>query len=644
MDKNYDFAGWAARNDVLCSDGTTIRHGAFAHQDGEKVRLVWEHEHGTPHGVVGHGILENRDEGIYLYGYLNNSPAGQDAKEAIRHKDVDSLSIYANKVKFGGKTGKDVLHGMIREVSLVLTGADPTARIDYVLEHDEEAGEGIIAYNGLVQDFEIPGEDEVSHMEDNREVIEHSEESLEDIINSMSDKQRDAMYAMVGMAIKDTEMAHADKEDDNDEETLEDIINTMTDKQKNAMYAMIGLALEDAGETKETKETNTKESKEDEGVKHNIFEEGANVIQHGFSESDVENIFKEAKRGGSLREAVNDYIEHSDTIAHSVTDDDNNTVTYGMANIANLYPDYHPVTNTPIMVQRDQSWVSKVMNGVRKSPFARIKSILADITMDDARALGYTKGNLKKEEVFKLLKRTTDPQTIYKKQKLDRDDVLDITDFDVVAWLKGEMQVMLEEEKARAILVGDGRSDVSDDKIGEDHIRPVWTDADTYTIKSEVSFTGLATNGAKADAIIDAAIRARKDYKGSGNPTFFAPESTITEMLLIKDTTGRKIYNGISDLATALRVKEIVSVPVMENLSRTSGTGNDAKTLNLLGVIFNPDDYTVGGNKPGQKKLFEDFDIDYNQMKYLIEDRISGALTKPYSAIALETTGTFAVG
>lgn len=640
MNNNYDFAGWAARNDVLCTDGTTVKKGAFAHQDGAKVALVWGHEHGTPHTVVGHAILEDREEGTYTYGYLNHSPAGLDAKEAIRHKDIDSLSIYANKVKFGGATGRDIMHGDIREVSLVFAGADPTARIEYVLEHDESAGEGAIVYNGLVQDFEIQHEEEpvteepVAEAAPEEEIAHAEDKTLNDEVSHADEKKEE-----------DKPVAEAK------EKTLEEIVNSMNEEQKTALYALVGLALEDGGEDEgeEEKEDKTsKDSQEDKSVKHNIFEDTNTVVRHGLSDDDVATIFRDAARGGSLKDAYEDFIAHSDTIAHTVTDDDNNTVTYGIANVKYAYPDYHATSAQPVFAKRDNTWVGKVLNSVHYSPFNRIKSLVADITMDDARAKGYTKGNLKKEEVFSLLKRTTDPQTIYKRQKLDRDDLLDITDFDVVAWLKTELKIMLDEEKARAILVGDGRTALAEDKIKEDHIRPVWTDADLYTVKVAVDFTGLATANAKAKAIIDAVIRNRKSYKGSGNPTYFLPDDILSEMLLIEDTTGRKIYKDVNELANTLRVKEIVSVPVMESLSRsvTTGSGQSATTTtyNLLGIMVNLDDYTVGANRQSRETLFEDFDIDYNQQKYLLEERACGALTLPYSAIAFETTGSFTAG
>ena len=602
MGEKYDFSGYATKNDLTCSDGRIIRQDAFKDCDGLTVPLVWMHNHNDPDNVLGHCLLENRPDGVYTYGFFNDTDKGRNAKEQVRHKDIDSLSIWANHLKQSGNSdgSVNVVHGDIKEVSLVLSGANPGAMIDTViLEHSgEESEDDLIIYSGA----KLTEEGELMHTDTNTDSEKDEEPDSKETNN------------------KESKMGDDNKENKKDERTVQDVFEEFTDEQKNVVYYLIGEALKDAGIEPEEEAAQSDEDGE-EDMKHNVFDNSMDEEKNTLSHEDMEAIFKDGKRLGSLKEAV---------LAH----DDESEVTYGIENMDYLFPDDKTVGNMPNMISRDMGWVSTVIDGVHHTPFSRIKMINADITADQARALGYFKGNLKKEEVFTLLKRRIDPQTIYKKQKLDRDDVLDITDFDVVAWLKGEMQVMLEEEKARAILVGDGRSDVSDDKIGEDHIRPVWTDADTYTIKSEVSFTGLATNGAKADAIIDAAIRARKDYKGSGNPTFFAPESTITEMLLIKDTTGRKIYNGISDLATALRVKEIVSVPVMENLSRTSGTGNDAKTLNLLGVIFNPDDYTVGGNKPGQKKLFEDFDIDYNQMKYLIEDRISGALTLAHSLLA----------
>lgn len=568
--KKFDFSGWATRNNLKCSDGRTIMKDAFKHNNGQTVPLVWNHQHNDPLNVLGHALLENRDEGIYAYCQFNETESGKNAKLLVEHGDVSALSIYANQLK---QNGSNVLHGAIREVSLVLAGANPGAFIDSIIRHGEVADEEAIIYTG----------EDIS--------LYHAEEQKED-------KSLD----------KKDETKNEKKED---EETVADVFNTLNEKQKTVVYAMIGQALE---ENEESEENNNDDSKGGNKVmKHNVFDKEDTTQNDVLSHSDMEAIFADVKRYGSLRDAV---------LAH------------GIENIDYLFPDAQNITNTPQFIQREMGWVQKVMKGVHHTPFSRIKSTFADITEDDARAKGYIKGNLKKDEVFSLLKRTTTPTTIYKKQKLDRDDVVDITDFDVVAWLKSEMRVMLDEEIARAVLVGDGRLASSDDKINEGNIRPIWTDADLYTIKSSVTVASGATADQKAKAFIRAAIKSRKNYKGSGEPTLYTTEDVLTDCLLMEDTTGRIIYDSTTKLATALRVKEIVTVPVMEDLSRT--VGSDEYTL--MGIIVNLSDYNIGADKGGAVNMFDDFDIDYNAQKYLIETRCSGALTKPYSAIALELT------
>jgi len=558
--KTFDFCGWATRNNLKCSDGRTIMKDAFKHNDGQTVPLVWNHQHNDTLNVLGHALLENREEGVYAYCKFNETESGKNAKLLVEHGDVTALSIYANQLK---QNGSNVIHGAIREVSLVLAGANPGAFIDTVIRHGETFDEEAIIYTGK----------NIS--------MYHSDEKKEE-----------------------EETMEVEKKEKN-EETVADVFNTLTEKQKTVVYAMIGQALEQKEES---------EDDNDEGgnktMKHNVFdqEDAKNDV---LSHSDVEAIFSDVKRYGSLRDAV---------LAH------------GIENIDFLFPDAKYVTDTPQFIQRDMGWVQKVMKSVHNTPFSRIKSIFADITEDDARAKGYIKGNLKKEEVFSLLKRTTTPTTIYKKQKLDRDDIVDIVDFDVVAWLKSEMRVLLDEEIARAVLVGDGRLASSDDKINEQNIRPIWTDADLYTIKAPVTVAANATANDKAKAFIRAAIKSRKNYKGSGEPTLYTTEDILTDCLLIEDTTSRIIYDSVSKLATALRVKEIVTVPVMENLRRNDG----GTTYELMGIIVNLTDYNVGADKGGAVNMFDDFDIDYNAQKYLIETRCSGALIKPYSAIALE--------
>ena len=569
--KTFDFSGWATRNNLKCSDGRTIMKDAFKHNDGQTVPLVWNHQHNDPLNILGHALLENREEGVYAYCKFNETESGKNAKLLVEHGDVSALSIYANQLK---QQGSNVLHGAIREVSLVLAGANPEAFIDNVVRHGEHSDEEAIIYTG----------ENIS--------MYHADESKKE---QPEDKK---------------EEPKSDKKED--EETVADVFETLNEKQKTVVYAMIGQALEEKEEPEDN--NNNDDSKGGNKVmKHNVFDKEDTTQKDVLSHSDMEAIFSDVKRYGSLRDAV---------LAH------------GIENIDYLFPDAKNVTDTPQFIQREMGWVQKVMKSVHHTPFSRIKSIFADITEEDARAKGYLKGNLKKDEVFSLLKRTTTPTTIYKKQKLDRDDVVDIVDFDVVAWLKSEMRVMLDEEIARAALVGDGRLSSSDDKINEQNIRPIWTDADLYTIKAPVTVAANATADEKAKAFIRAAIKSRKNYKGSGEPTLYTTEDVLTDCLLMEDTIGRVIYDSVSKLATALRVKEIVTVPVMENLSRV----DNGTTYSLMGIIVNLTDYNIGADKGGAVNMFDDFDIDYNAQKYLIETRCSGALIKPYSAIALELT------
>lgn len=566
---NYDFSGWATKNNLKCADNLIIRKDAFKDDDGRKVPLVWNHQHRDPENVLGHAILENREEGVYAYGFLNDTPKGKAAKEALKHGDITELSIWANQLT---KRGNDVLHGVIREVSMVLAGANPGASIDYVLEHsldeDTDDGEAVI-YSG----------ENVS--------LYHADEEKET-----------------------EEMANSEK-------TVKDVYESMNEEQKNVCAFLVAQALENDGG----------ESEDNENMKHNIFEnDDSEQLQHGMEM--MADIIADAKRFGSMKESA---LQH------------------GITEIEYLFPEAKTLNTPPAWIRRDMDWVKTVMGGVHHTPFSRIKSMFADITEDEARAKGYlpdhthrdAKGNLvdaegnpayKKEQVFGLLKRTTTPTTVYKKQKLDRDDVIDIVDFDVVAWLKGEMRFMLDEELARAFLVGDGRPSSSDDKINETNIRPIWTDEDLFTIKYDVE-KDAADPYKTAKNIIRAAVKSRKKYKGSGTPTLFTTEDVLTDMLLLEDLNGRVIYESVDKLATAMRVSKIVTVPVMENLKRTRDGG---KQVELAGIIVNLADYNVGADKGGAVNMFDDFDIDYNAQKYLIETRCSGALTVPYSAIALE--------
>ena len=736
----FDFSGWATRNDLKCSDGRTIRKDAFKDNDGQTVPLVWQHIHNDPMNVLGHCLLENTDEGVYTYGTFNDTEAAKHAKELVQNGDITALSIYANHLT---QKGGDVLHGAIREVSLVLTGANPGAFIDVpVMAHSGEPCEDeAIIYTGEElclehADKEEKADDEETvqdvmdsltekqrqvvyalisealHSNDTEKEIEHSDSEEEEekdyasIYNDMNDDQKEMVQFLVGEALADGEepeveetveadVEHSDSEEEEDlehadsEETIEDIYNSFNEDQKTLLHYLIGKAIEDkkngssvshaddveeVGEAEgptmqEIYETLTDkqkdvvnylvgkaledeeeaESEEKEEVEHseggntnmkkNVFENTeytATELRHAaFSE-----IVKDAKKMGSLKEA---FLAHADDdnltdLGYTVDAETGEpTPSYGIGNTDYLFPDARTLNGTPIFVQRDMDWVEKVMNGVHRSPFSRIKSIFANITEDEARAKGYTKGNLKKEEIFGLLKRTTTPTTVYKKQKLDRDDVIDITDFDVIAWLKAEMRMMLDEELARAFLIGDGRDLSSDDKISELNIRPIYTDADFFTIKAAVKVADKTDEDEVAKKFIRTAIKARKDYKGSGSPTLYTNEDMLTSMLLLEDAIGHKLYKTEGELATALRVKEIVTVPVFDGVTREDA---DHVTRDLAGIIVNLVDYNVGADKGGAVNMFDDFDIDYNQMKYLIETRCSGALIKPYSAIALEIEET----
>ena len=569
----YDFSGWATKNDLECSDGRTIRRDAFKDNDGQTVPLVWNHQHNDSQNVLGHALLENRPEGVYAYCKFNDTPAGKNAKMLVEHGDVSALSIYANRLK---QNQGNVTHGVIREVSLVLAGANPGAFIDSIMRHGECSDEEAVIYTG------------------------------EDLV-----------------------LEHADKEDEmeNDnkkEKTVQDVVDSMSEEQRNVMYALIGQALEDVKHSEDAENQNENNGEgEDNEMKHNVFENDNNKQNNTLSHAEMENIFKQAKRLGSLKEAV---LSHADEHGDAIYD------TYGIKpnkdgeGISMLFPEYKNLNNVPEFIKRDTGWVALVMAGVHHTPFSRIKSMFADIREDEARALGYMKGDLKKEEVFSLLKRTTDPQTIYKKQKLHRDDVIDITSFDVVAWIKAEMRMMLEEEIARAILIGDGRLADDDNKIQQQHIRAIANEDPLFAIHKDLV---VAEGEDEAKGFIKTVLRARKEYKGSGEPTMFLSEDMLVEMLLLEDKNGRVIYESEQALARALRVRNIVTVPVMEG-------AKNAKGKEILAIVVNLKDYNVGADKGGAVAMFEDFDIDYNAQKYLIETRCSGALVKPFSAIVIE--------
>lgn len=598
-----DFQGWASKNDLKCADGRIIRHGAFAVNDGKKVPLVWNHQHNDPTNVLGHAYLENKDEGVYAYCYFNKSQSGQNAKESVIHGDVTALSIWANNLQ---QVGSDVLHGVIREVSLVLAGANPGAFIESVMAHSEpmEDGdnEGIFYTN---ESIEIP----LAHSDDKEDNTKKEEDSKVDGDNKEN---------------KD------DQSKSGSGKTVKDVFNTLTAEQKQAVAIIVGQAVQDA---KSEKKDDNKDEGDEKEMKHNLFSDGAVSTNEVLSHSDMEKIFSDAKRLGSLKEAVKQSMEDG-ILAHAIPTEGMTAATgnqtYGFNDPDMLFPDYKSVNNPPEWISRRMDWVQGVISAVHHTPFSRIKSLYANITEDEARAKGYIKGKLKKEEVFTTLKRTTDPQTIYKKQKLDRDDIVDITDFDVVAWIKSEMRVMLDEEIARAILIGDGRPTDSDDKIQESHIRPVVSDVDLFNIKTKVEAATGATEDDIAKATIRAIIKARKNYRGSGNPVFYTTEDVLTNMLLLEDGIGHKLYKTEAELATALRVTRIVTVEPMEGQTVTMG---DDKDLPLIGVVVNLADYNVGADKGGDINMFDDFDIDYNQQKYLIETRISGALIKPFSAM-----------
>lgn len=618
-----DFQGWASKNNLLCTDGRVIRENAFAHQNGAVVPLVWNHRHDTPSAIIGKATLVNKPDGVYCYGLFNNTKFGNMCKELVSHGDVTSLSILANQLK---QKGHDVMHGMIREVSLVLAGANPQAFIeDMDLAHGEDAEyeariypqEPIICHGD--DDFEEQ-EPENTPAEENPEGNPTNENEPESNPTPENQNGEENPVENTNPATN-PELQHAD-----DNRTVADVIDSMNDEQQTVLFALLGQALT--------------ENKEDNTMAHNAFESGANTTAQ-LTREDFALLAKEAKACSSLKEAVLAHMDDMEGLSDALMHAD-----YGITDIEYLFPDDRNVTRQPQFIQRDMSWVSGVMSGVHHVPFSRIKSVFADITADEARAKGYLKGKLKKEEVFTLLKRSTTPQTIYKKQKLDRDDIIDIVDFDVVAWLKSEMRMMLNEEIARAILVSDGRSTASDDKIKEDNIRPIWTDADLYTIKVGIDSVTYNDDDKLAKEFIRQCIKSRKDYKGSGNPALYTTEEMLTNMLLLEDGIGHRLYKTEEELRTALRVSKIVTVPVMEGLTREVTHEADSKAYihSLMGIIVNLTDYTVGADKGGAVSMFDDFDIDYNAQKYLIETRCSGALTKPYSAITIESYAVKAGG
>lgn len=591
--ENYDFCGWATKNNIRCSDGRVIRTNAFKESDGKIVPIVWNHQHNNVEEVLGHALLENREDGVYAYGFFNDTPKGNHAKKCVLHGDVTSMSIWANNLQ---QNGPDVNKGTIREVSLVVAGANPGAFIESVVAHGEP-----------MDDYDEEG---IFYTDENLFVSHAIEKSSEEDTKEEPEENNKK---------EEKEMAS--------EKTVQDVIDTMNEEQKNVMYALIGSAIE------EYQNKNDNDEEDEEEMKHNIFSDdydSGNYLSH----SDMVQLISDAKRIGSLRDAVNQTFGE-DVIMHSIDTTGMTTATgqekYGFNDPNMLFPEFRALSNAPEWISRNMDWVTKVMNGVHKTPFSRIKSMYANITEDDARARGYIKGKQKKEEVFTTLKRTTSPQTIYKLQKMDRDDILDITDMDVVAWIKAEMRVMLNEEIARACLIGDDRQTDSEEHIKEDCIRPIAKDVPLFNTTILVEVDENATQEQISRAIINAAVRSRKNYKGSGNPTFWTTEDVLTEMLLLEDAIDHKIYKTETEVATALRVKDIVTVEPMENKQ----IEYQGQKYPLIGIIVNPADYNIGADKGGQVSMFDDFDIDFNQQKYLIETRISGALIKPYSAITL---------
>ena len=609
MNKDYDFGGWATKNNIKCSDGRTILKDAFKQNDGQKVPLVWNHQHNDPSEVLGHALLENREEGVYAYCKFNNTESSQTAKSLVTNGDVDKLSIYANRLK---THMNNVMHGCIREVSLVLAGANPGAFIDTVISHGEDAEaeeEGII------------------YTDEHIETIEHSDdESYKKGETDMEDENK---------------KVDEEKKDENNEKTIQEVFETLNEEQKNAVYAIVGQALEHSNDSEDESEDDSKDESEDdsenkdndsednsennndegeEDMKHNVFDNDKNndeVLQHS---EILASAIQDAKKYGSLKESV---IEHA--AINNITD------------IGKLFPDATALNKEPIMIEKDQTWVGKIINTIKHTPFSRVKVTMGKMTEPQARAKGYIKGNKKTNIQMAALNRIVTPTTVYIKNEIDRDDVIDITDFDVVAWQKREMRKELDKELALAALLGDGRDISDNDKINEQNIIPIIKDVDTFTIKYTITEgvdykqanNSASNNDSFTKGIIRAAIRSRKEYKGSGSPTFFTTEDYLTDMLLIEDQNGRRIYESLAQLALALRVKEIVTIPEMEQEAYKD----------IVGVIVNMADYTMGADKGGSVNMFDDFDIDYNQMKYLMETRCSGALTVPYSAIVLKKAG-----
>lgn len=607
-ERKPDFKGYATKNDLLCSDGRTIRRDAFKDDDRKKVPLVWQHMHDDPENVLGHAYLYNRPDGVYMEGYFNETDKAQYAKESVRHGDITGLSIYANKLV---QKGKDVMHGVIREVSLVLAGANPGALIDNVcLEH----GDDIVPMDDeAIISFVLEDGDDIRHW-DNEELTRENKDNNKEGESMKEEKNNSTSEEVTKEVPKDSVEKDAESEDP------KAIWETLTDKQKDAVYAIIATILENEGSSDDehvnhSDNTENTYEGEDETMKHNVFDGETEVTREALSHSDIEAIFDDAADIGSLKASV---------LAHAAN--------YGIDNIETLFPDAKALSERPEFMMEDDAWVTDVLNGTKHTPFSRIKTINANITIDEARAKGYVKGNKKAEEVFTVLQRVTTPTTIYKKQKLDKDDISDITSFDVVALVKQEMRLKMNEEIALAVMLSDGRAPDSADKIKEENIRPIYKDDALYTIRKRGTLAANATNKQKADFVVEQAVRARSEWKGTGTPAFYTSPAVVSTMLLAQDNEGRRLYKTVQDIANDLRVSKVVEIPQME------GVNYDG--YDLIGIMVNLKDYNIGADQGGALGFFDDFDLDYNQYKYLLETRMSGALVKPYSAVVIEIEHT----
>lgn len=643
----YDFSGYVTKNDLRCSDGRVIRAGAFADQDGVKVPLVWNHDHRNMSNVVGHAMLENRDDGMYGYGVFNDTPNGVNARELVAHGDICAMSIYANKLK---QSGSDVLHGVIREVSLVYAGANPGAYIDTIISHKDGADEEAIMYfnqpldlsHGEVKDAEKDDKQDDKPAEKPAEKKSESERTIKEIIDGMTEEKKKVAMFIIGMALNKSKnsnaVAHADSDDEElvskDGKTVEDVWNTFTEEEKNAVYAVIGTSIKE-NDSSDDEEENDQEEK---SMNHNAFDTTPmdDPMDGVLTHADQLEVIKMAKQQGSLRAAIADYAENCDHLQH------------GIENIETLFPDYKDVKpGAPELLTDELAWVTTVMNGVHKSPISRIRTRQVDARGRKFRGKGYTKGNFKKEGGnAKLISRTTDPCTVYVKDSIHRDDIIDITDFDVVTYIYNMQRAGLNEEIATAVLFGDGREEGDEDKIPEDKIRPIWTDDELFTIHRAVDIAGMKNklqgtdtskrfgdNFIETEAIIEANLDARIEYKGSGSPVMFAAPQLVNTMLMARDLNGRRIYNGIDELKSILNVSAIHTVEQMNGLTRQN---SDGETMEVQAIILNLNDYSLGATKGGEITQFNQFDIDFNKEKFLLETRCSGALTKVKSCVVLE--------